>query len=135
MIHMYVLRKRFDQEDAEALNSKPFKYPVDVKEDSTVLEIKDGEVLIEDKNFNRERLKIDDVVTCHTKPNTEFLEEMSAAGLNVVNVGDSVEPRNLHAAVREGALFGKNIEGDTFMNPNHSIINDLPLDVEEQLRD
>jgi len=135
MIHMYVLRKRFDQEDAEALNSKPFKYPVDVKEDSTVLEIKDGEVLIEDKNFNRQRLKIDDVVTCHTKPNTEFLEEMSAAGLNVVNVGDSVEPRNLHAAVREGALFGKNIEGDTFMNPNHSIVNDLPLDVEEQLRD
>ncbi|MCF7939668.1 MAG: FAD-dependent oxidoreductase [Spirochaetales bacterium] len=135
MIHMYVLRKRFDQEDAEALNSKPFKYPVDVKEDSTVLEIKDGEVLIEDKNFTRERLKIDDVVTCHTKPNTDFLEEMSAAGLNVVNVGDSVEPRNLHAAVREGALFGKNIEGDTFMNPNYSIVNDLPLDVEEQLRD
>lgn len=135
MIHMYVLRKRFDQEDAEALDSKPFKYPVDVKENSTVLEINDGEVLIEGKDFKRQKLSIDDVVTCHTKSNTQFLDEMTAAGLNVVNVGDSVEPRNLHAAVREGALFGKNIEGDTFMNPNHSIINNLPLDVEEQLRD
>lgn len=135
MIHMYVLRKRFNLEDAEALDSEPFKYPVDVKENSTVLEISDGEVLIEDKEFNRQRLEIDDVVTCHTKPNTELLEEMKDAGLKVVNVGDSVEPRNLHAAVREGALFGKNIEGDTFMNPNHSIINNLPLDVVEQLRE
>ena len=34
VIHMYVMRKRFAQGDAEALESKPYKYPVKVLENS-----------------------------------------------------------------------------------------------------
>jgi len=133
VIHMYVLRKRFAQTDAEALESKPFAYPVKVIEGATVLEVKQGEVVTQDKNFNKSTLPIDTVVSCHTRPNTEFLEEMKAAGLNVINVGDSVAPRNLHAAVKEGAIFGKNVDGDLILNPNNALVNELPVDVRLQL--
>ena len=63
------------------------------------------------------------------KTNVEFLEEAIEAGLQIVNIGDSVRPRNLHAAVIEGAVFGKNVDGDALTNPNNAPINDLPIDV------
>jgi hypothetical protein len=44
-----------------------------------------------------------------------------------------VRPRNLHAAVKEGALFGKNIEGGVPVNSNRAPVNDLPLEIESQL--
>ncbi|MEW5814986.1 MAG: hypothetical protein AB1798_06260 [Spirochaetota bacterium] len=87
VIHMYVLRKRFKQTDAEALSSKPFKYPVTVYESCLINEIKEGEVIILDRNFQRMTIKCDHVVTCWTKPNTEFLDRMIKAGLPVVNIG------------------------------------------------
>lgn len=134
VIHMYVLRKRFNQTDAEALHSKPFEYPVKVIENSTLYEIKDDTVVIEDKNFNKTELPIDTIVTCHTKPNTEFLNELKAVGLNVINVGDSVKPRNLHAAVSEGAAFGLHLDENLLFNPNGAIIDKLPIDVLEQIK-
>lgn len=129
VIHMYVLRKRFNQTDAEALDSKPFAHPVKTIESSTVLEVREGEVVIQDKNFNKTTLAIDTVVSCHTRPNTNLLEEIKAAGLKVINVGDSKQPRNLHAAVKEGANFGLMLEGDVVFNSNDTIVNDLPMDV------
>jgi hypothetical protein len=55
---------------------------------------------------------------------------LAAAGLPVVNAGDAVSVRNLHAAVDEGALFGLKLDEDSLLfNPNHSVINELPLDV------
>lgn len=133
VIHMYVLRKRFAQTDAEALDSKPFKYPVKVIESSTVYSIEEGKVVLLDKNFNRTELEIDDVVTCHTRSNTELFDELRAAGVPVINAGDSKSPRNLHAAVMEGATFGLKLEESVLMNPNHSVINDLPADVLGQI--
>ena len=100
---------------------------------ATVLEIGDGKVIVQDKDFVRQELAIDTVVTCHVKPNVEFMKEAVAAGLQVVNIGDSVRPRNLHAAVQDGAVFGKNVEGDAFTNPNHAPVGKLPLEVQEQL--
>ena len=132
-IHMYVARKRFNQEEAEALEPKPYKHKVTVMESATVLEIGDGKVIVQDKDFVRQELAIDTVVTCHVKPNVEFMKEAVAAGLQVVNIGDSVRPRNLHAAVQDGAVFGKNVEGDAFTNPNHAPVGKLPLEVQEQL--
>jgi len=84
VIHMYVLRKRFQQTDAEALSSKPFKHPVKVYQSCTIDEIKKGEVVLVDKEFNKIPLPCDNVVTCWTRPQTELLEQMKAAGLNVV---------------------------------------------------
>lgn len=133
VIHMYVLRKRFAQTDAEALHSEPFKYPVKVYENSTVYSIEEGKVVLMDKNFQRTELAIDDVVTCNTRSNTALFDELMAAGVPVVNAGDSKAPRNLHAAVMEGATFGLKLEESVLMNPNHSVVDDLPADVRGQL--
>jgi 2,4-dienoyl-CoA reductase-like NADH-dependent reductase (Old Yellow Enzyme family)/thioredoxin reductase len=133
VIHMYVAMKRFNLEEAEALHGKQFKHKVNIITSSTVLEAGEGYAVIQDKSFNRQRLEIDDVITCHVKPNVSFMEELSAAGVEFVNAGDSVRPRNLHAAVKEGALFGKNIEGGVPVNSNRAPVNDLPLEIESQL--
>lgn len=133
VIHMYVLRKRFAQTDAEALHSVPFKYPVKVYENSTVYSIEEGKVVLMDKNFQRTELAIDDVITCNTRSNTALFDELMAAGVPVVNAGDSKAPRNLHAAVMEGATFGLKLEESVLMNPNHSVVDDLPADVRGQL--
>lgn len=133
VIHMYVLRKRFNQTDAEALESKPFKHPVTVIESATLDEIREGEVTVIDRNFQRVTVPCDHVVTCWTRPNTELLAELAAAGLPVVNVGDAVQPRNLHAAVREGAAAGMAIEEHALFNPNHALMDGTPIDVVGQL--
>ncbi len=133
VIHMYVLRKRFRQTDAEALTSKPFKHPVTVIESATLDEIREGEVTVIDRNFQRVTVPCDHVVSCWTRPNTELLGALTAAGLPVVNVGDAVQPRNLHAAVREGALAGMAVEEHALFNPNHALMDGAPIDVVGQL--
>jgi 2,4-dienoyl-CoA reductase-like NADH-dependent reductase (Old Yellow Enzyme family)/thioredoxin reductase len=133
VIHMYVLWKRFRQTDAEALTSKPYKHPVTVITASTIEEVRPGEVTLIDRDFRRTVVPCDNVVTCWTRPNTALLAELKAAGLPVVNVGDSVSPRNLHAAVREGATAAMALGERVFFNPNDSLVSDLPLDVAAQL--
>lgn len=132
-IHMYVLRKRFNQQDAEALTSKPFKYPVKVIENATILKADGTDVIIQNKNFNKTTLKADHVISCLTHPNTAFFEELKQLGMPVFNVGDSVTPRNLSAAVKEGAEFALKLENHLIINPNNSVVNNLPLDVLQQL--
>lgn len=133
-IHMYVLRKRFNQTDAEALHSKPFKHPVKTLENARVLEIQGGDVTIQFSDFSTTIVKADNVITCHTRPNSEFFEQVKEAGLPVVNVGDSKKPRNLGAAVSEGAAMGLSFEDHLIMNPNGAVINHIPLDVLGQLK-
>jgi len=133
IIHMYVALKRFALDEAEALKPDPYKHKVTIMEGATVINIEDGKVSVQDKDFNLQELPIDTVVTCHVSPNTELLNKLMKEGLPVVNVGDAVAPRNLHAAVMEGAIFGKNVDGDALMNPNNAPVGDLPIDVLEQL--
>jgi NADPH-dependent 2,4-dienoyl-CoA reductase/sulfur reductase-like enzyme len=133
VIHMYVLRKRFAQTDAEGLDSRPFKYPVRVLENSRITEIRGDQVTIEDKSFQTTELEADDIVTCHTRPNDGFFQELKAAGIPAVNAGDAVRPRNLRAAVHEGAAFGLNLESYVLLNPNGAVVDELPLDVAGQL--
>jgi thioredoxin reductase len=133
VIHMYVLRKRFRQTDAEALESKPFKYPVSVYESRSIDEIREGEIVLIDRDFKRTVVPCDHVVTCWTRPDTSFLERMKGAGFPVVNVGDSVKPRNLHSAVKEGASAGLTLDERRFFNPNDALIDGLPVDVAGQL--
>lgn len=134
VIHMYVLRKRFNQADAEGLYSKPFKYPVKIIENTTVYQVKDSEVVLENKSFERTVIPIDTVVSCKLKPNLSLFESLLEAGVRVMNAGDSVSPRNLHAAVREGAAFGLNLDEDMMLNPNNAFMNDIPIDVQGQLK-
>ena len=133
VIHMYVLRKRFAQGDAEVLTSRPYPHPVTVLTSTTVVEIRPGEVVLQDKDFVRTTLAVDDVVTCHTRPELALLRDLQAAGVHVLNVGDSVRPRNLYHAVKEGSAFGYELDDNLLFNPNGAILNDLPLDVLAQL--
>jgi len=133
VIHLYVLRKRFQQSDAEVLSSRPYRYPVKVITSTTVAEIRPGEVVLQDKDFNRTTLEVDDVVSCHTRPELELFQQLRAAGVNVLNAGDSVRPRNLYHAVKEGSAFGLEVDEHLLFNPNGAILNDLPIDVLAQL--
>lgn len=131
VIHMYVSRKNFNQEHAEGLEQKKtYKYPVVVHQNTTVYQIKDHSVILMDRDFRKLELAVDTVVNCHVKPDVEFFNRMVSEGLNVVNAGDSVEVRNLHSAVDEGAMFGLKLDEKALIfNPNNTVVNDLPLDV------
>jgi 2,4-dienoyl-CoA reductase-like NADH-dependent reductase (Old Yellow Enzyme family)/thioredoxin reductase len=133
VIHMYVLRKRFAQGDAEVLHSRPYRHPVTVITSTTVAEVRAGEVVLQGKDFARTTLEVDDVVTCHTRPDVALLRELRAAGVRVLNVGDSVRPRNLYHAVKEGSAFGLEVDEHLLFNSNGAILNDLPIDVLAQL--
>ena len=133
VIHLYVLRKRFAQGDAEVLQSRPYPHPVTVLTSTTVVEIRPGEVVLQGADFARTTLAVDDVVTCHTKPQVALLAQLREAGVHVLNVGDSVRPRNLFHAVKEGSAFGYEVDDNLLFNPNGAILNDLPLDVLAQL--
>jgi NADPH-dependent glutamate synthase beta subunit-like oxidoreductase len=137
VIHMYVLRKRMAQGDAEALHSKPYKYPVKVLQSSTLCDIGKKEVQVIDKGLNITKVEADDIVTCYTRSNTELAEVFSkveAAGIPVVTVGDAKSPRNVHAAVKEGASFILQLNAENlFKNPNDALVDDLPVDVKIQL--
>jgi hypothetical protein len=134
VIHMYVLRKRFAQGNAEVLHDRPYKYPVTVITNTTVHEIRAGEVVLQDKDFTRATLEVDDVVTCHLRSDTGLFTELRAAGVHVINVGDSLRPRNLYWAVKEGSAFGLAVDEHMLFNPNHAILNELPIDVLAQLQ-
>jgi len=134
VIHMYVLRKRFNQTDAEGLHSKPFKYPVKLVENSTIYQVGDGEVIVQNKEFERKSILADTVISCKLHPNISLYHELIEANVRVYNVGDAVKPRNLHAAVREGAEFGLNLDNDMLFNSNNAVMNSIPIDVLEQLK-
>ena len=135
VIHMYVLRKRMAQGDAEALSSKPYKYPVKVFESARLYSIGGNEVKVIDKSMNITTIPADDVVTCYTKPNTGMsavFDQLEASGTPVVTIGDAKSPRNLHAAIKEGAQFVLQLSPDHLMkNANGALIDDLPLDAME----
>jgi 2,4-dienoyl-CoA reductase-like NADH-dependent reductase (Old Yellow Enzyme family) len=134
VIHMYVAWKRFRQTEAEALTPKPYKYPVTVHQGCLIDEIREKEVVLVDRDFKKTVVPYDSIVSCWTRPNVALLAELTAAGVPVVNVGDSVSPRNLHAAVREGASIGLTLEEHVVFNPNGALVDRIPLDVAAQLR-
>jgi len=48
-------------------------------------------------------------------------------------VGDSVRPRNLYWAVKEGSAFGLAVDEHLLFNSNHAILDQVPIDVLGQL--
>jgi hypothetical protein len=61
------------------------------------------------------------------------VDELRKAGLTVVNVGDALRPRNLHAAVKEGARMGLVLDEHRFFNPNNAFVDALSIDIAGQL--
>jgi len=89
--------------------------------------------VLQGADFGRSELEVDDVVTCHVRPVTDLYDQLRAAGVHVLNVGDSVRPRNLYHAVKEGSAFGLAVDEHLVFNPNGAIVDDLPADVLAQL--
>jgi hypothetical protein len=73
------------------------------------------------------------VVACDPRPEITLFTALKAAGVRVRTVGDSVAPRNLYHAVREGSAFGLAVDQHLLFNPNGAILDDLPMDVLAQL--
>lgn len=133
VIHMYVTRKRFQQTDAEALHSKPYKYPVTVIESSRIREVKEDCVILENKAFQEQIIPCDDVVTCYVRSNQKLYHEMLDAGITAFNIGDSSIPANLSHAVHDAGEFVLNLSDEFIVNPNGCVIKEVPLEVREML--
>jgi thioredoxin reductase len=133
VVHMYVAWKRFRLEEAEALTPKPYAHPVTVRQGCMIDEIREKDVVLIDRDFTRTAVPCDSIVTCWTRPDTGLLDLLKAAGRPVINVGDSVSPRNLHAAVREGSAAGLSLDGEPMFNPNDAVMDGMPIDLVGQL--
>jgi hypothetical protein len=125
---MYVTRKRFARTDAEALESRPYKYPVKVLERSTVSQFVKDKVTVTDSAFNSTIIEADAVISCHQKPENSLFYTLLEAGIPAVLAGDAKALRNLGAAVFEGASFGIEAGEKTLMNPNGALMSELSLE-------
>ena len=80
--------------------------------------------------------KVDAIITdpISVESLNPFMVKAEAAGIPVVTVGDAKSPRNLHAAIKEGASFVLQLDPDTCVkNPNGALLDELPMDVKVQL--
>ena len=93
----------------------------------------DWSVVARDQVATRITPNVDDVVTCHVRPELGLFAELRAAGVRVLNAGDSVAPRNLYHAVKEGSALGLAVDEHLLFNPNGAIVDRLPIDVLAQL--
>jgi hypothetical protein len=63
-----------------------------------------------------------------------LFDQLVAANVPVVRAGDAIKPRNLHAAVEDGAQIGRIVDGNKLFNPNNAMVNELPMDILDQLK-
>ena len=129
--HKDVMLKRFAGSNGEGLKSKTYDQPVTVIANSTVTEIKpDGEVTLMDAAFRKSTLKVDNVVLASVEPNDGLYEELLAAGITALKIGDASQVRNLRAAVTEGAGAGLTLDEGLRLNANRAMISRLPTEVQ-----
>lgn len=126
-VHKEVMMKRFAGSNGEALEGTPIKIPVVIKTNTTILEIKDGEAVLTDSKFNKEVIKIDDIVLAKVEPNTTLFEKAKTSGLNAILVGDAKKVRNVRGAVTDGAFAGLLTGEDVAMNANDVLAKKLPV--------
>jgi hypothetical protein len=132
-IHKEVMLMRFKGGNGQALKGNPIKIPVQIKISTTVYEIKDGEVVLMNTNYEKEVVKVDTVIIGKTEPNTELYDSLITTGLKVANIGDSKFVRNVRGAMTDGAEAGLIIDDDIFMNANNVLSNALPKDVKKMM--
>ena len=90
--------------------------------------------MLQDKDFNRSTLEVDDVVTCHTRPEIGAVRRSSRRPACTCSTwATRWRPRNLYHAVKEGSAFGLAVDEHLLFNPNGAILDDLPIDVLAQL--
>jgi 2,4-dienoyl-CoA reductase-like NADH-dependent reductase (Old Yellow Enzyme family) len=127
--HRDVMFKRFAQGNGEGLKGKTFQHPVTVIANSTVIEIGSDEVMLMDSAFRKSTLPVDSVVLANVVTDDQFYQESLAAGINVCQIGDQAEVRNLRSAVNDGANVGLTIDEDFELNANLALISRLPTEL------
>jgi NADPH-dependent glutamate synthase beta subunit-like oxidoreductase len=126
-IHKDVMIKRFKGGNGEGLTTKKIAQPVTILTRSTVLEIRrNGEVVIQDSEFKKSVLKVDNVVLAKFAPDNALYEALRAQGTAVQQVGDAKAVRNLKAAVSEGANAALVVEQDLRLHANNAFISEIP---------
>ncbi len=133
-IHKEVMKMRFAGGNGQALEGTPFKHPVKIMTNTTVLEIKDGKAVLIDGEMNKITVDVDDMVLAKTESNTRLYDKLVDAGLLVANVGDSKFVSNVRGAMTSGANAGLMIDEGIFMNANNTLSSDLPMDVELMMK-
>ncbi|HXL02949.1 MAG TPA: hypothetical protein PK016_07545, partial [Candidatus Atribacteria bacterium] len=128
--HRDVMMKRMAGGNGEGLKTRTYAHPVTVITESTVVEIKsNGEVVIEDREFNKSTIKVDNVVLAQVECNDDLYQQLLDAGMVVAKIGDAKKVRNLRGAVTDGANIGLTLDLDLMMNANNSPIANLPTEV------
>ncbi|MBC8873913.1 MAG: FAD-dependent oxidoreductase [Planctomycetes bacterium] len=128
--HKDVMMKRFACNNGEGLKDEPFKQPVTVIANSTVVEIaSDGAVTLMDNEFRKSSLKVNNVVLANVEPDDDMFGPLLEAGITVTRIGDAERVRNLRAAVTEGANAGLTLDEGLTMNGNRTMISKLPTEV------
>ena len=128
-IHKEVLKRRFNLQNGRGLEGIPYKHLVDVHTQTTILEIRDDEVVCIDKYMKKFSIPCDTVVFCKTKENTMLFDTLINMGLKVINMGDSKQVRNVRGAMTDGANAGIMLDEDILMTPNRLPVANLPTDV------
>jgi len=85
--------------------------------------------VIQDREFNKSTIKVDNVVLTQVKCNDDLYQELLDAGIVVAKIGDAKKVRNLRGAVTDGANIGFTLDLDLMMNANNSPIANLPTEV------
>ncbi|MEN3185625.1 MAG: FAD-dependent oxidoreductase [Atribacterota bacterium] len=130
-VHRDVMMKRFSGGNGEGLSLRGFKHPVTFILRTTVVEIRaNGEVVLQDSEFCRSTLKVDNVVLGKVEPDDSLYSALLEAGLPVAKIGDAREVRNLRGAVTDGANLGLTLEKDLALNANLAFIANLPTEIE-----
>lgn len=127
-VHKEVLKLRFDLKNGRGLEGVPYKHKVDIHTSTTILEIRDKEVVCIDDSLNKFTIPCDTVIYAAQRPNDRLFEELKAAGVKTVNMGDSRKVRNVRGANYDGACAGLLIDEGVHMNPNGVLVGDLPMD-------
>jgi NADPH-dependent glutamate synthase beta subunit-like oxidoreductase len=126
-IHKDVMMKRFKGGNGEGLATKKIAQPVTILTRSTVAEIRaNGEVVIQDSEFKKTVLKVDNVVLAKFAQDNELYDALVAQGTAVQKVGDAKAVRNLRAAVTEGSNAALVVEKDLWVNANNAFISEIP---------
>lgn len=132
--HRDVMLKRFSGRNGEGLKGKAFAHPVTLLCNSTVTEIKPGgEVVILNNAFQRTTVKVDHVVLARVEQDDQLYEDLLAAGIKVVKIGDAARVRNVRGAVTDGANAALVLEKDAELNASNALVSNLPTEVQFQL--
>jgi 2,4-dienoyl-CoA reductase-like NADH-dependent reductase (Old Yellow Enzyme family) len=133
VVHRETLKTRFAGGNGAGLEGRPIKIPVEIKLNTSIIEIREGSAVLMDNKFNKYEVSCDTVILGGMEQNTELYDELLAAGLTVGNIGDSRRVRNVRGAMTDGANAAYMIDEGIFMNANNALSSGLPTDVGLQM--